>query len=75
MGDDDKHTIIMVALAKIDTTLTEVIKPAVDKVYENEKCIIKIKSFQSITKYIGTLITSLIMFIAIRSTWDWFKHH
>lgn len=75
MTDEEKHTKIMVALAEINTTLIEVVKPAVEQVYINEKCIIKIKSFQSVTKYIGSLISSIVMFIAIRSIWNWIKHH
>lgn len=75
MTDEEKHTKVMIALAKINTTLIEVVKPAIKQTYDNKDDIIKIKSFQSITKYIGTLISSLVMFIAIRSVWDWIKHH
>lgn len=73
MTEEEKHTNIMVALAEINTTLIEVVKPAIDQVYNNKDDILKLKSFQSVAKYIGSLVSALIMFIAIRSIWDWFK--
>lgn len=44
MTGEEKHTQVMVALAKINTTLKEVVKPAVDQVYENKEDIIVIKT-------------------------------
>lgn len=60
---------------RTETLIKEVFKPAISQVYDNENAIIKIKAFQSTTKYIGGLISSLVMFVAIRSVWDWIKNH
>lgn len=75
MSDEEKHTQIMTQLQDLNTKFDQVVKPAITQVYNNKDDILKMKSFQSTTKYIGGLITSIIMFIAIRSIWDWVKHH
>jgi hypothetical protein len=43
MTDEEKHTNVMVALAKINATLIEVVKPAIDQVYANKENIIILK--------------------------------
>lgn len=75
MTDEEKHLEVMTQLQDLNTKFAEVIKPAVDQVYKNKDDIIKIKSFQSVTKYLGGLISSVVMFITLRSLWDWIKHH
>lgn len=73
--DEEKHLEVMTAIKGINTTIKKVLEPAVEQTYKNEKEIIKIKSFQSVTKYLGGLMTTIVMFITLRSIWDWIKHH
>lgn len=73
--DEEKHTQIMTRLQDLNTKFDEVIKPAITQTYENKDDIIKIKFFQSITKYIGGLVTTAVMFVTVRSIWDWIKSH
>lgn len=75
MTDEEKYTVIMTQLENLNTKFDEVIKPAITQTYNNKDEILKLQFFQSITKYVGTLITSLVMFITIRSLWDWLKPH
>ena len=75
MADEDKrHVEIMTQLQDLNTKFELLIKPAITQTYNNKDDIIKIKSFQSVAKYVGGLISTLMMFVAIRSLWDWIKH-
>ena len=75
MADENKkHVEIMTQLQDLNTKFELLIKPAIIQTYNNKDDIIKIKSFQSIAKYVGGLISTLVMFVAIRSLWDWIKH-
>lgn len=75
MTDEKKHTDVMTALAEIKTELNLIVKPAVSQTYDNKDDIIKIKSFLSIVKWVGTSISAIFMFITIRSIWTWIKPH
>ena len=75
MADENKkHVEIMTQLQDLNTKFELLIKPAITQTYNNKDDIIKIKSFQSVAKYVGGLISTLMMFVAIRSLWDWIKH-
>ena len=75
MTDEEKHLEVMKQLENLNTKFDLVIKPAIIQTYKNKDDILKIKSFQQVTKYLGGLIASLGMFIAIRSLWDWMKQN
>ena len=72
--EDEKHVQIMTQLQDLNTKFDQLIKPAIDQTYDNKDDIIRIKSFQSVIKYVGTLVSGLVMFITIRSIWSIFKH-
>ena len=76
MTDEDKHLKVMIALAEINTTLIEVVKPAVDQVYLNKDDIIRMHSFQRIIKYIGGTTVGITVTIAGKMAYGLIsKHH
>lgn len=75
MTDEEKHTAIMVAIGKINTTIIEVLKPAVDKTYENEKDIIRIQSKVRIGQWVGGLIGSAFIVTMVRSVYAYVTKH
>ena len=75
MTDEEKHLAVMTQLQDLNTKFDKVIEPAITQTYKNKEEITKINSFQGIVKYVGSLISLLIIFITSRSFWDWYKSH
>lgn len=75
MTDEQKHLEVMTAIEGINTTIKKVLEPAVTQTYKNEKEIIKIQSFQSTVKWVGTIFGSAVIFTSVRGIWNYIKHH
>lgn len=72
---EERHTDILVALKGINTTITEVLKPAVDKTYDNEKDIIRIQGKVKIGQWVVMILGSAFIITIVRSAYAYMTKH
>lgn len=76
MTNEERHTEVMVRfgemdtkIGKINTTIAEVLKPAVDQTYQTEKDMICIQGKVKFGQWVGGIIGAAFIFTVVRSVY------